>query len=388
LQWAAANQHPADLLKAKPYFFLALLLAGAVGTVIHRLATGPSERLRQRALALAERNRRLSEDCALHRANEVQLVESLMLHGAESISLGLELRGIFASGGGRFEENLLALMEREFGVISAAIYLDETGRHPSLARVAATTVGESAFPPQVPSTDAPLAAAALTEGKLASWQSFDSDPDHPEAPGQRHLAAIPWSCSPVPGLGPSALLLINRMDFSRIDWDTMSRIEAVFAWCMARLEPGSLARPGEKPPSGRILPPDAFLFRIEEARDLETRLGLSSRLILFSADTSAPQQVLAEFVERLKLIAAPSDAIGAVGDGTSAPYSIGLLVASPSNTAAEIAARGLLNRIGPSARAVHLEVLPLGNTRSPLPTGQYTKANPPSMAEASATASA
>lgn len=388
LQWAAENQPPLELLKAKPYFFLSLLLGGAIGTVIHHLAAGPAERLRQRALALAESNRRLSEDCALYRANEVQLVEALLLHGAESISLGNELRRIFASEGGKMESNLLGLLEREFGVISAAIYLDETGRHPSLSRVAASTVGESAFPDHIPSTDAPLAQAAISQGSMATWHALGSGPGTPDSPGQRHLAAIPWRWSPVPGNGPTALLLIGRMDFSRIDWENLSRIEAVFAWCMARLEPAKLTRPGEAPTAGRILPPDVFLTRIEEARDLENRLGLTSRLILFSADTSAPQSVLAEFVERLKLLANPSDAIGGVGDGSSAPYSIGLLISSPSNTAADRIARSLLSRIGPSSSAVHLEVLPLGNAHSPLPAGQFTKANPPTMAEVPAAASA
>lgn len=361
LQWTGENPNPIAFLKVRPYFFLGLLLAGAVGTVVYQLVAGPAVRLRRQAVDLADRNRRLSEDVALYRANEVRLVESLLLHGSESVSLTAELRRLFAGEHGRFEDGLISLLEREFGVISAAIYRDETGRHKELGRSGVTAVGESDFPSAVPSPAAPLAAAALDQGCIATWQSANDDPGAADsAAGHRHLAAIPWQCRTK--TGPRALLLIGRMEFSRIDWETLDRIEAVFAWCLARVEPGALDRSGvENPAGGRILPPEIFQVRIAEARRLDDRLGLPSRLILFSADQNAPQTALADFVERLKKLATPLDAIGAVGDGVTAPYSIGMLTTSPSTTAAEKTARLLLSRIGDSARAVRVDILRPGD---------------------------
>lgn len=370
LKWAAETQPPVMFLRQEPYFFLSLLIATAVGTLIRHLCGGLAEKLRLQGLALAERNRRLVEDCALMRANEARLVESLLLHGAESLGLSAELKRLFIDERDRPEEGLLKLLSREYGVISAAIYRDDTGRHSQIARVASTAVGESTFPTALPSTEALIASAALAEGRIATWQGPDGGPFNPEGADQRHLAAIPWRWSVGPDGGARAVLLIGRMEFSRIDWDTLGRIEALFAWCMARMEAAPLNRVEDSSASGRILAPEVFLARLEEAREVEMRLGLPSRLILFLADTAAPQAMLAEFVDRLKTIAAPTDPLGAVGDGRSSPYAIGLLISAPSTAAAEQIAGQILTRIGSSARAVRMEVLPVGAPHTPLPVAR------------------
>lgn len=360
LHWASANEVPADAIGGHPYLFLSLLLGAALGTLLFRLSGSQVEPLKARARELLEGQARLSEDTALLRTNEAHLVESLLLHGAENVSLTAGLQRLFTGERGRFEEGLLGLLEREFGIVSAAIYRDDTGLHGRLARMAATPSGEADLPPQIPSPEAPLAAAALEQGRIATWREAVSTPES----GQRsHLAALPWAWSPVPGGGPRALLLIGRMHFPRITWENLARIEAVFSWCMARHLPGMAMEEGAG--AERILTPALFLSRIREARILEEATLLPARLVLFQADPGAEPEVLAEFVTQLKRLAPPADLLGAVGDGRTAPYSIGWLTPAPSPGAAEAMARALLGRIGPASRAVRFEVLPVAALADP-----------------------
>ena len=84
LQWSFGNMTPQALFTTKPYYFLALVLGAAVGTLIHRLVAGPSDQLRRQAIAIADRNQRFEEDIALYRANESRLQQALLLEGVHS----------------------------------------------------------------------------------------------------------------------------------------------------------------------------------------------------------------------------------------------------------------------------------------------------------------
>jgi len=125
---AAGDPSPGAFFSNNSPYFLALLAAGAVGAIIHHLGAGPARRLRRKNLDLSSRNARLEEAAALYRANEAGLQEALLLHGAETAALSGEIQRLFSGARGRFDDDLLSLLEREFGVVSAAIYRDETGR--------------------------------------------------------------------------------------------------------------------------------------------------------------------------------------------------------------------------------------------------------------------
>ncbi len=367
LQWALGNMSPQALFSAKPYYFLALLIAGAVGAIVHRLVWGPAERLRRQAITLAERNQSLEEGRALYRANDSRLQESLLLHGAETISLTTELQRLFADQHGRFEEGLLALFTREFGVISAAIYRDDTGRHRSLSRIATTGTGDLVFPPVLPDPGATLAEAALESGEIATWKST-WDGGVPSTTGRdemsrAHLAAIPWQMNAASRTGPRALLLISRMEFGSIRWETLSRIEAIFRWTLSRMEPAELEHADPAGGRGPILPRQEFSHQIELAHRLETNHGLPGQLVLFAADPNAEPSVLAAFVESLRQVVPPGDKIGAVGDGQTIPLAIGVISPAPSTSAAESTARQWVERIGDAGRAVRFRVFSLEEAR-------------------------
>ncbi|MCB1061509.1 MAG: hypothetical protein KDN20_01150 [Verrucomicrobiae bacterium] len=361
LQWALGNMSPQALFTAKPYYFLSLLLSAAIGTLIHHLVAGPAERLRRHAVTITERNHRLEEDAALYRANEAKLQESLLLQGSETLSLASELQRLFRADNGRFEDGLLALLERDFGVIASAIYRDETGHHHTLARTASCGTGDSLFPDQLPDQSSPIAEAALKSGKIATWEStWDGGaPVAGESEVHPHLAAIPWQLSPETGEGPRSLLLISRMEFGQIRWETFDRIQAIFAWCMARSQPSALNETNPSQVENRILPPEVFRQRLEEAHRLERELNLPGQLVLFAADPKAPQAKLEEFVLKLQSLASAGDALGAIGDGKKTPVAIGLITPAPSREAADLIARQLISRIGTTDDAVRHHVLSL-----------------------------
>ncbi|MCB1229637.1 MAG: hypothetical protein KDN19_05195 [Verrucomicrobiae bacterium] len=347
LQWSFGNMTPQALFTTKPYYFLALVLGAAVGTLIHRLVAGPSDQLRRQAIAIADRNQRFEEDIALYRANESRLQQALLLEGAENLSLPSEIQRLFAGDHGRFDDGLLELFTRDFGVIAAAIYRDETGRHPVLTRAAVTSASETEFPETLPNDAAPLAEAALSSGKLATWQSsWDGGiPKTEEGSSHRpHLAAIPWQQSAATHSGPRAVLLIARMEFGAITWDNFARIEAVLDWCLGRFQASDLGAETKDPNRKRLLSNQLFARQIEIAHRLEKDLHLPGRLILFAANSSAPSTVLETFAERLGNAAAPGDPVGAVGDGKTIPIAIGVLSPVSSHEAADQIATQLLRR--------------------------------------------
>ncbi len=351
LQWALGNMTPQALFTAKPYFFLSFVIGAAVGTVVHRLVTGPAEQLRRHAISLADRNQRLEEDGALYRANEEKLQQALLLHGADNVSLHGEIQRLFAGDRDRFDHALLDLFVREFGIIAAALYRDDTGRHSSLTRTAATGGDESAFPEKLPDPGAPLADAALAGGQLATWKSqWDGGVPTRESEevsaSKPHLAAIPWRQSAATSPSPRAILLIGRMEFGKIRWDAFAGIEAVLAWCLGRQEPAALAGDAAVDHETRILPQEAFAAQIEVAHRLESRHHLPGRLILFAADPQAPGNVLEDFARRLGSLVPPGTPVGALGDGEAIPMAIGFLDPSASSEVADATARQLLSRSG------------------------------------------
>lgn len=357
-QWALGNMTPQALFSAKPYFFLSFVIAAAVGTAVHRLVAGPSEQLRRQAAALADENQRLEEDVALYRSNEGKLQEALLLHGAETVSLTSEIQRLFATDRGRFDDALLDLFTREFGIIAAAIYRDDSGRHASLTRVALSGGSDHAFPESLPGAGAPLAEAAISSGQIATWESqWDGgipQKENEENSPRPHLAAIPWRQSIASNPSPRALLLISRMEFGKIHWETFSRIEALFAWCLSRHEPIGLTGETTAPQTGAILPPDAFAAQIDLARRLESKHHLPGRLILFAVDPNGPVGRLEAFANELRSQIAPGLPIGAVGDGKSIPHSVGVIDSSPTSAAAELHAQQLIEKIpGASASVKH-----------------------------------
>lgn len=357
-QWAFGNMTPQALFSAKPYFFLSFVIAAAVGTAVHRLVAGPSEQLRRQATSLADENQRLEEEVALYRANEGKLQEALLLHGAETVSLTSEIQRLFASDRGRFDDALLDLFTREFGIIAAAIYRDDSGRHASLTRVALSGGNENDFPHSLPGAGAPLAEAALSSGQIATWESqWDGgipEKENTENSPRPHLAAIPWRQSIASNPSPRALLLISRMEFGKIHWETFSRIEALFAWCLSRHEPIGLTGESNAPRPGALLPPDAFAAQIDLAHRLESQHHLPGRLILFAVDPNVPAGQLESFANELRSLVAPGLPVGAVGDGKAIPHSVGVIDSSPTSAAAELHAQQLIAKIpGASASVKH-----------------------------------
>ncbi|MCB1233548.1 MAG: HAMP domain-containing protein, partial [Verrucomicrobiae bacterium] len=190
--WAAALAAPSG----RPFFFLSLLIAGAIGSTIHHLVSGPLRRVHRHATELAAKNRELAEESALYRENESLLQESLLLWGADYASLTEEAHRLFSADARRLDDALLGVLRRVFGVTGAAVY--RTGRagdeEESLPRVAHSGGGEG-LPDRISREESGTVwGEALRSRRLVTcreiWESAEAGAGSPE--NGAVLAAIPW----------------------------------------------------------------------------------------------------------------------------------------------------------------------------------------------------
>ncbi|MCP5539359.1 MAG: hypothetical protein H7A53_02445 [Akkermansiaceae bacterium] len=384
--WAAALAAPSG----RPFFFLSLLIAGAVGSTIHHLVSGPLRRVHRHATELAAKNRELAEESALYRENESLLQESLLLWGADYASLTEEAHRLFSADARRLDDALLGVLRRVFGVTGAAVY--RTGRagdeEESLPRVAHSGGGEG-LPDRISREESGTVwGEALRSRRLVTcreiWESAEAGAGSPE--NGAVLAAIPWRAG-AGDAAAAAVLVIDRMEFSRIRWETLARIEALFAWVMSHAAEPALEGAGGDLPAPRILAPEVFGNRLDSARRVADVLRLPARLILFTPVPNAGREDLARFVEQLRHQVRPVDCLGAIGgnQGGSARFAIALLAPLAKSEAAEAYAGRLLSRMGDLARVVEHSVLDLAEAAklSPAPATEPNAA-PSSVAAAAA----
>lgn len=355
LEAMLGNMSPQAAFTARPYFFLSLLMAAAAGGLVHQLVAGVPGKLRRRTIRLDGENRRLREENDLLRIQQSQLQQSLLTHGAESLALPSRLHGLLSGDPATFEARLLAFLESQCGVSTAAIYQLDSTKSSRLARIASTAPDDfSSLPCVLEQKPHPLVDAAITSGETATWQ------DDPQE--SSWLTAIPW----VPGLPGSRenrpfLLLIERMAFESMSWDNLARIEAIFRWSLARrpaITPSDLDQSAQHS-NHTILPRSEFAAAVNRARDLESRWNFPGHLILFATAPGESTTPLEELGMWLSTLGRGQVPIGVIGDGRSLPPTLGLLSAAPTIEAAQQEAQHLLEHSGALSPPIHLHIMGL-----------------------------
>lgn len=352
-QLLLGNMSPLAVFTTKPYFFLSLVAAGAAGTLVHHLVAGPSEKLRRMTIRLHDESARLREDSDLKNVQIEKMEETLLRHGAESISLPRELQHLLSSPPAQFESQLLKLLEKETGILSAAIYLGDSA---PLSRVACTALGEDSFPTRLSAAEIPLADAALATGQTATWERDEA--------GKGHLAAIPWTQGLESGRSSApvrALLLIDRMEFRSIRWEILSLMEAVFRWSLSRRpsEDADLSPLPSDLRSTPLLPRNQFQEHLEEAHTLCRKWSFPGQLVLFATTPGVPGTSLEEFGGALVSHPQTISPVGFLEDDPASPPTLGTILPSLTKELAAREIRQLLESMGPAAQGIRFHILGL-----------------------------
>jgi hypothetical protein len=209
-----------ELLRDQPYFFLSIVVTGAVAGELGRLLHRRGASALKTSALLEEENARLRHQLHVTDETRHQLQQQLVLFNAPMCALDDELGALFAYPKDEFPHQLLRVLHRLTGITSAGIYVVDNAR---LAQVTAL----HPTPPLAATLslrDTPLAEKALSAGALASV------PDATElTQAQPFLAAFPW----LDHMGRTCVLLIQDMPLEAFNLQNLARLELILSWASA-----------------------------------------------------------------------------------------------------------------------------------------------------------
>jgi hypothetical protein len=209
-----------ELFREHSYFFLTIVVTGAVAGEAGRLLHRRSAAALKLSARLEHENTRLRHQLHITDETRHQLQQQLVLFNAPMCALDDELATLFTYPKDEFPHQLLRVLHRLTGITSAGIYVIDGDK---LAQV--TVLHPT--PPLVPTRslrDTPLAEKSLSAGALASV------PDATElTQAQPFLAAFPW----LDHTGRTCVLLIQDMPLEAFNLQNLARLELILSWASA-----------------------------------------------------------------------------------------------------------------------------------------------------------
>lgn len=295
----------AQTFNENQYLCLLLFVCSGISSMARHLLTDDHSDLSPTEIELTENISDLRSTISLYRENEILLRRSLLLHNAEFVSLPEQLVKLFQGSEVNVANSLLHLLDESFGVKQAAFY--EISRGDRLNRISDREEESENFPDFL-SPNTPIISESIRTGQIvttkALWKSgVQSD----------YLAVIP-------SIGAKAFLVIRRMDFDSITWESFARIEALLNWTASRL-------------TYTHDPSQDFASQIRHARWMRDEMGIPGRLICF------PESDVT-LISKLESVAEPHYCVGVMNH---TPF---LLITESSIANANIVARKLTARIG------------------------------------------
>jgi hypothetical protein len=202
------------------YHFLAIAVAGAAAGEAGILLRKGRRTFAQETAQLREENARLRNQLHLVNDTRHQLQQRLALYNAPLCTLDEDLARMFNHPTEQFHNQLLQVLHRATGIVSAAIYEARGGDLHRLASIHPTAPLKEFLP---------LAATPLAERSITA-QSLASVPDATELTQvQPFLAAFPW----LDARGNTSVLLIQDMPLERFTLQNLARLELVISWASA-----------------------------------------------------------------------------------------------------------------------------------------------------------
>lgn len=357
------------VVTGEAWFFVSLLVAGAVGGLIHALLTGPTEAARAAAAQLARSEQRMRHDLELLRESESDLSQRLLLHGAEFISLQDQVRELLASPVDSFDRGLLDLLQELFGITRAAIYQRNLGDR---WRLTCCLGDGDSFPDRCRFDESknPLAAAAIRSNEIATCTSIlDRDTSALAIiPEPVSLVAVPWSNTAEGDDQPHRLLIIDRIPFAKANWENFARIQALFQWL------STVAATAPRPSSGtdselpEMLSPEQFEIQLKYVLDCSEQFRLGYRLVVFERTSDGDTASQNAFVRSIRSTRRAGDALGGVMISESDTnqkqrYGIALILPVETDTAAETRVAQILKPVPNAAAIISYQILTIAGQR-------------------------
>lgn len=222
---AGANSHLTkipfqEVLREDAYFFLSIVVVGAVAGEICTLLSHRSASVKLANRRLDDENGRLRSQLHLVDETRHQLQQQLALFNAPMCALDEEMSTLFSYPQEDFAHQLLRTLHRLTGLTSAGIYVVDNSTLTQTAVLHPT-------PPLAEALrldDTPLAQKAVASNALASV------PDATELNElQPFLAAFPW----LDHLGRTSVLLIQDMPLEAFTMQNLARLELILSWASA-----------------------------------------------------------------------------------------------------------------------------------------------------------
>jgi hypothetical protein len=324
--------------QAHVFYFIGLILVGflcgAFRSAFGNRYTQASHELEQ---ANVQVNLLKSEVEIVHEGRN-QLQRELLLHNSHLACLDLDLKKLFVGGNAQLLQNLLAVMNKHTGLISAAFYVQQGSALQRLAVLHETP----ALKAQLPLSQTPLAAEALRESQIVSV----------EAPvggsvEQPFLAALPFNWK-----GKEGVLMVQNMPLRSYDWQHLSILEIIMKWAFS-LDTLRDQRKKSGDPNAWVAIED-FIFLLHQSLETEQKHQLPSAIC--RADFLDPKEAQDVALLRRLLKAMPATAVP-----TFLPQKNCLLALLPFGGEAEASALAReLEALGATLRtAVYSVVKPL-----------------------------
>jgi hypothetical protein len=328
----------AETLHLHAYHLLALAVAGAAAGEAGSILGKTRRTLDRETAHLREGNERLRSQ--LHIVNDTrhQLQQSLALSNAPLCGLDEDLARIFNHPPEQFNTQLLHVLHRATGIVSAAIYEVRGGVLQQLASIH----------PSAPLKESLLLAATPLAEKALTAQALTSVPDATElTQAQPFLAAFPW----LDAQGHTSVLLIQDMPLESYTLRNLARLELIISWASAfAVLRRDFARQAEREPN---VSHQDFITLLSEAISADHTHGIPSVVLRVECSTEGTRL-------RRKSMSLPSTAITTQIDSGKA---MGILL--PFSGEAE--ARGLsgaLRHAIPGSRIRHHAVSGEGSSEA------------------------
>ena len=357
------------IVTGEAWFFVSLLVAGAVGGLIHALHTGPTQAARATATRLARSEQRMRHDLELLRESESDLSQRLLLHGAEFISLQDRIRELLASPVESLDRGLLELCQELFGITRASIYQRKSGESWHLI----SCLGDhDSFPDRCHFDESkyPVAAAAILANDIATCNSaLHRDASALAIPEPVSLIAIPWGDASEFSEGPHRLLLIDRMPFANAKWENFARIQALFLWLSTVAATAPRPDPAEETTElPEMLSPEQFETQLGHVLDCSEKFRLGYRLVLFERTASSDTTSQNAFVRSIRTSRRAGDTLGGImigknGSDQEKRYGIALVLPVDTDAAAESRIAQILKPLPNPGTAIDYQIFPIAGQR-------------------------
>jgi hypothetical protein len=278
--------------QANPFYFTGMVLAGFLAGVFRRVSDSEITAMKTSMRRAEQASEMMEAELNVVREGRSQLQKHVLLHNSGLTTLDDDLRKLFTAPEKELLNGLLAVLNRQSGLVSAAFYEHQGGGR--LARLAVLHETPE-LQQKLHTDDVPLAAKALMETVTTTVAAPVGGTKE-----QPFLAAIPWMWK-----GKDGVLMVQNLPLRNFDWQHLAQMELAVKWALS-LDTLRHQRRSSGDPSAFVALED-FLFLLNESLETEVVHHLPS--VICRADFLDPDQAADIAMVRKILKAMPPTAV-------------------------------------------------------------------------------